>query len=187
MSQRRTFAIGTAQDFSYLLPRRLGAGRYVLDVFAVDGAGNRGQLTRGQSRVTEAADGAALWLPPGEELVALLADRQELVVPGERLLDELHRRLQRCPGRDQDHGQIGIQRADGAAAPRLLGAGRLDHQILHRELRSDELELGRGVGAPAGLQDHDDLGRSALRGALVQVLIELGMISRTGGVRRPAR
>jgi GNAT superfamily N-acetyltransferase len=26
--------------------------------------------TRGESRVTEAADGAALWLPPGEELVA---------------------------------------------------------------------------------------------------------------------
>ena len=50
-SAGRTFAIGTAQDFSYLLPRRLGAGRYVLDVFAVDGAGNRGQLTRGQSRV----------------------------------------------------------------------------------------------------------------------------------------
>ncbi len=47
----RTFAIGTAQEFSYLLPRRLGRGRYVLDVFAVDGAGNRGTLTRGQSRV----------------------------------------------------------------------------------------------------------------------------------------
>ena len=50
-SAGRTFAIGTAQDFSYLLPRRLGPGRYVLDVFAVDGAGNRGPLTRGQSRV----------------------------------------------------------------------------------------------------------------------------------------
>jgi hypothetical protein len=47
----RTFAIGTAQEFSYLLPRRLARGRYVLDVFAVDGAGNRGTLTRGQSRV----------------------------------------------------------------------------------------------------------------------------------------
>ena len=47
----RSFAIGTAQQFSYLLPRRLARGRYVLDVFAVDGAGNRGPLTRGQSRV----------------------------------------------------------------------------------------------------------------------------------------
>jgi hypothetical protein len=50
-SAGRTFALGTAQDFSYLLPRRLGRGRYVLDVFAVDAAGNRGNLTRGQSRV----------------------------------------------------------------------------------------------------------------------------------------
>jgi hypothetical protein len=50
-SAGRTFAIGTAQAFSYLLPERLGRGRYVLDVFAVDAAGNRGVLTRGQSRV----------------------------------------------------------------------------------------------------------------------------------------
>jgi hypothetical protein len=47
----RTFAIPTAQQFSYLLPSRLTRGRYVLDVFAVDAAGNRGALTRGQSRV----------------------------------------------------------------------------------------------------------------------------------------
>jgi hypothetical protein len=50
-SAGRTFAIDTAQTFSYLLPTRLPRGRYVLDVFAVDGAGNRGQLTRGQSRI----------------------------------------------------------------------------------------------------------------------------------------
>jgi hypothetical protein len=47
----RTFAVDTAQDFSYLLPERLRRGRYVFDVFAVDAAGNRGPLTRGQSRV----------------------------------------------------------------------------------------------------------------------------------------
>jgi hypothetical protein len=50
-SAGRSFAIGTAPDFSYLLPSRLGSGRYVLDVFAVDAVGNRGLLTRGQSRV----------------------------------------------------------------------------------------------------------------------------------------
>jgi hypothetical protein len=47
----RTFAVDTAQQFSYLLPERLRRGRYVFDVFAVDTAGNRGVLTRGQSRV----------------------------------------------------------------------------------------------------------------------------------------
>jgi hypothetical protein len=47
----RTFAVNTAQEFSYLLPERLRRGRYVFDVFAVDSAGNRGVLTRGQSRV----------------------------------------------------------------------------------------------------------------------------------------
>jgi hypothetical protein len=47
----RSFALGTAPDFSYLLPERLGTGRYVFDVFVVDAVGNRGILTRGQSRV----------------------------------------------------------------------------------------------------------------------------------------
>jgi hypothetical protein len=47
----RSFALGTSPDFSYLLPERLGAGRYVFDVFVVDAVGNRGILTRGQSRV----------------------------------------------------------------------------------------------------------------------------------------
>jgi hypothetical protein len=36
---------------SYLLPHRLGRGRYVLDVIATDGAGNREALARGTSRV----------------------------------------------------------------------------------------------------------------------------------------
>jgi hypothetical protein len=36
---------------SYLLPHRLRRGRYVLDVIAVDGAGNREPLARGTSRV----------------------------------------------------------------------------------------------------------------------------------------
>jgi hypothetical protein len=47
----RSFSVGTAPEFSYLLPQRLTRGRYVLDVLAVDAAGNRGALTRGQSRV----------------------------------------------------------------------------------------------------------------------------------------
>jgi hypothetical protein len=47
----RSFSVGTAPDFSYLLPQRLARGRYVLDVLAVDAVGNRGILTRGQSRV----------------------------------------------------------------------------------------------------------------------------------------
>jgi hypothetical protein len=47
----RSFSLGTSPDFSYLLPERLGRGRYVLDVLVVDAVGNRGILTRGQSRV----------------------------------------------------------------------------------------------------------------------------------------
>jgi hypothetical protein len=47
----RTFAVDPDGTFSYLLPKRLRRGRYVFDVFAVDAAGNRGVLTRGQSRV----------------------------------------------------------------------------------------------------------------------------------------
>jgi hypothetical protein len=45
------FAIEPASEFSYLLPERLGPGRYVLDVIAVDRAGNRDQLARGRNRV----------------------------------------------------------------------------------------------------------------------------------------
>jgi hypothetical protein len=49
--RRVNFRIGDRQDWSYLLPRKLGRGRYVLDVIAVDKAGNRDQLARGRSRV----------------------------------------------------------------------------------------------------------------------------------------
>lgn len=45
------FAIGDRAEFSYLLPERLVRGRYVLDVIAVDRAGNRDALARGRNRV----------------------------------------------------------------------------------------------------------------------------------------
>ena len=45
------FAIGDKADWSYLLPARLGKGRYVLDAIAIDGAGNRTPLQRGTTRV----------------------------------------------------------------------------------------------------------------------------------------
>lgn len=45
------FAIGDRAEFSYLLPERLSRGRYVLDVIAVDRAGNRDRLARGRNRV----------------------------------------------------------------------------------------------------------------------------------------
>jgi hypothetical protein len=45
------FAIGDRADWSYLLPERLGRGRYVLDAIAVDGAGNRSPLARDRTRV----------------------------------------------------------------------------------------------------------------------------------------
>ncbi len=45
------FNAGEAADFTYLLPEALGRGRYVLDVIAVDRAGNRDLLARGRSRV----------------------------------------------------------------------------------------------------------------------------------------
>lgn len=45
------FAIGDRADWSYLLPARLGKGRYVLDAIAIDGAGNRTPLQRGTTRV----------------------------------------------------------------------------------------------------------------------------------------
>jgi hypothetical protein len=49
--RRVNFSIGDRQEFSYLLPKRLGKGRYVLDVIAVDKAGNRDALARGRNRV----------------------------------------------------------------------------------------------------------------------------------------
>jgi hypothetical protein len=45
------FAIGDRADWSYLLPARLGRGRYVLDAIAIDAAGNRTPLARGTTRV----------------------------------------------------------------------------------------------------------------------------------------
>jgi hypothetical protein len=45
------FKVGDSSDVSYLLPERLGPGRYVLDIAAVDRAGNRSALARGSTRV----------------------------------------------------------------------------------------------------------------------------------------
>jgi uncharacterized protein DUF4430 len=45
------FSIGDRAGWSYLLPARLGRGRYVLDAIAIDGAGNRTPLARGTTRV----------------------------------------------------------------------------------------------------------------------------------------
>jgi hypothetical protein len=45
------FKVGESPDVSYLLPERLGPGRYVLDLAAVDRAGNRSALARGSTRV----------------------------------------------------------------------------------------------------------------------------------------
>jgi len=47
----RSFQVSSNATFSYLLPRRLGPGRYVLDVSALDAAGNHTTLARGTSRV----------------------------------------------------------------------------------------------------------------------------------------
>jgi hypothetical protein len=44
-SRARFFRIGTNAKFSYLLPARLGKGRYVLDVKVLDGAYNAGRST----------------------------------------------------------------------------------------------------------------------------------------------
>jgi hypothetical protein len=46
-----TFTVGTRADVSYLLASRLRPGRYVLDVVAIDGAGNRDPLARGRNRI----------------------------------------------------------------------------------------------------------------------------------------
>ncbi len=45
------FKVATKPSFSYLLPKSLPPGRYVLDVQATDAAGNRTTLARGTSRV----------------------------------------------------------------------------------------------------------------------------------------
>jgi hypothetical protein len=46
------FSVGAKQDFTYLLPSKLGRGRYVLDVEVTDKAGNTTKsLARGTSRV----------------------------------------------------------------------------------------------------------------------------------------
>ena len=45
------FTIGDRADWTYLLPERLGPGRYVLDVVAIDKAFNRDPLARGRNRV----------------------------------------------------------------------------------------------------------------------------------------
>ena len=47
----RSFRVSSSASFSYLLPKRLGPGRYVLDVSALDAAGNRTTLARGTSRL----------------------------------------------------------------------------------------------------------------------------------------
>jgi len=49
--KRYAFKIGDDPSWSYLLPKRLGRGRYVLDVIAVDRAGNRDVLARGRNRI----------------------------------------------------------------------------------------------------------------------------------------
>jgi hypothetical protein len=48
--RRVYFKIGDREAFSYLLPSRLGPGRYVLDAVAVDTAGNRDAIRRGRNR-----------------------------------------------------------------------------------------------------------------------------------------
>jgi hypothetical protein len=45
------FSVGAKQDFTYLLPSKLGRGRWVLDLQVVDKAGNKTSLARGTSRV----------------------------------------------------------------------------------------------------------------------------------------
>jgi hypothetical protein len=48
--KRAWFRIGDRQDWSYLLPARLQPGRYVLDVTAIDRAGNRDAIARPRTR-----------------------------------------------------------------------------------------------------------------------------------------
>jgi hypothetical protein len=48
---RHAFKVGEDASWSYLLPARLRRGRYVLDAYAIDRAGNRGASTRVVFRV----------------------------------------------------------------------------------------------------------------------------------------
>ena len=72
-----------------------GPGRYVLLKY-VPGLGDAGD----RAHVVE-AEHVRRVDHGDEQLVALHADGQELVVPGEGLLDELHRRFERGPGGQQ--------------------------------------------------------------------------------------
>jgi hypothetical protein len=46
------FSVGSRADWRYLLPAKLGRGRYVLDLRVVDGKGNADtKLARGRNRV----------------------------------------------------------------------------------------------------------------------------------------
>jgi hypothetical protein len=45
--RRLLFSVGAKTDVSFLLPKRLGKGRYVFDVVATDTAGNRSELSQG--------------------------------------------------------------------------------------------------------------------------------------------
>jgi hypothetical protein len=49
--KKYAFKIGDRAEWSYLLPARLKPGRYVLDVYGVDNAFNKGAIVRGTSRV----------------------------------------------------------------------------------------------------------------------------------------
>jgi len=49
--KKYAFKVGESTDWSYLLPARLQRGRYVLDVYAVDNAFNRGETSRVVFRV----------------------------------------------------------------------------------------------------------------------------------------
>jgi hypothetical protein len=44
--KKYAFKVGDRADWSYLLPRRLPRGRYVLDTYAIDNAFNRGEESR---------------------------------------------------------------------------------------------------------------------------------------------
>ncbi len=50
-SHGRYFSIGARASVSYLLPSALAPGRYVLDIEAIDAAGNQTKLARGTSRI----------------------------------------------------------------------------------------------------------------------------------------
>jgi hypothetical protein len=49
--KKHAFKVGDRTEWRYLLPSRLRRGRYVLDLYAVDNAFNRGTPVRGTSRV----------------------------------------------------------------------------------------------------------------------------------------